>query len=115
MLVSLCQSTVLNRSQGVIDFDEVFLTVVLQDQGVEVQLDPVARVSPKPPLQVYVRWVGGVWKPWRLDDSSCFDMDVEGLLHWKKNGLAINHNTSLTTAFKTPTMFCAISDIFCVK
>ena len=65
--------------QRVVDLDEVLLTVVLQDQSVEVQPDPVARVGPEPPLQVHVRWVGGVWEPWRPEDARLADMEVEGL------------------------------------
>lgn len=81
VLVSLCQSAVLDGSQGVVDFDEVLLAVILQDQGVEVQPDPVAWVGPEPPLQVEVGWVGGVWKPWRLDDPRFVDVFFKGFLH----------------------------------
>lgn len=77
--VSLCQSAVLDRGQRVVDFDEVLLTVVFQDQGVEVQPHSVAGVGPKPPLQVDVWWVRRVWKPRRLDRSCLADVDVEGL------------------------------------
>lgn len=68
-------------SQGVVDFDEVLLTVVLQDQSVEVQLYSVARVGPQPPLQVDVGRIRKVWKPRRLDDSRSTDVDVERLSH----------------------------------
>lgn len=81
MSVSLCQDALLDRSQGVVDFDEVLLTVVLQDQSVEVQADSVAGVGPQPPLQVDVGRVRRVRKPRRLDESWFTDVDVEGLFH----------------------------------
>lgn len=65
------------RGQGVVDFDEVLLTVLLQDQSVEVQPDSVARVGPQPPLQVDVWWVRRVWKPRRLDHPLFPDVDVK--------------------------------------
>lgn len=69
------------RSQGVVDFDEVVLTVLLQDQGVEVQPDLVARVGSQSPLQVDVWWVRRVWEPRRLDDALLLDVDVKRLPH----------------------------------
>lgn len=75
--VSLCQDSVFYRRQGVVDFDEVLLTVLLQDQSVEVQLDPVAWVGPQPPLKVDIWWVRRVGKPRRLDHPLFTDMDVE--------------------------------------
>lgn len=65
------------RGQGVVDFDEVLLTVLFQDQSVEVQPDSVARVGPQPPLQVDVWWVRRVWKPRRLDHPLFPDVDVK--------------------------------------
>lgn len=67
------------RSQGVVDFDEVLLTVVLQDQSVEVEPDSVSRVGTQTPLQVALWRIRSVWKPWRLDHSCLSDVDVEGL------------------------------------
>lgn len=69
------------RSQGVVDSDEVVLTVLLQDQGVEVQPDLVARVGSQSPLQVDVWWVRRVWEPRRLDDALLLDVDVKRLPH----------------------------------
>lgn len=68
-------------SQGVVDFDEVPLTVILQDQGVEVQPDSVAGVGPQPPLKEDVGRVRGVRKPRRLDDARFTDVNVERLSH----------------------------------
>lgn len=82
--VSLCQDLLLYRDQGIVDFDEVLLTVLLQDQSVEVQADSVRRVGPQPPLQVDVWWIREVRKPRRLDDPVFPDVDVKRLPHWKK-------------------------------
>lgn len=78
---SLGQQLVLDGSQRVVDPDEVSLAVLFQDQGVEVQADPVARLGPQQPLQFHVGWVGGAWEARRLDHALLADVDVEGLLH----------------------------------
>lgn len=67
------------RSQGVVDLDEVVLTVVLQDQSVEVEPDSVSGVGAQTPLQVALWRIRSVWKPRRLDQSRLADVDVEGL------------------------------------
>lgn len=78
---SLGQQLVLDGSQRVVDPDEVPLAVLFQDQGVEVQADPVARLGPQQPLQFHVGRVGGAWEARRLDHALLADVDVEGLLH----------------------------------
>lgn len=78
---SLGQQLVLDGSQRVVDPDEVLLAVLFQDQGVEVQADPVARLGPQQPLQFDVGRVGRVWEARRLDHTLLADVDVEGLLH----------------------------------
>lgn len=80
---SLCQDPVLYGSQRVVDSDEVLLTVLIQNQSVEVQLDPVARVSPQPPLQIHVGWIGRIRKPWRPDLPLFPHVDIKCFLHCK--------------------------------
>lgn len=80
----LSEDPVLYGGQRVVDFNEVLLALVLQDQSVEVQADPLTWVSPQPPLQADVWWVGGVRKARRLDMSRLPHVDIEGLPHWKK-------------------------------
>lgn len=82
--VSLCQDPLPQRGQRVVDLDKVLLAVVLQDEGVEVQADPVARLRPQPPLQVHVGGVRGVWEAWRLDLPPPAHVHVEGLPHWRE-------------------------------
>lgn len=97
----LCQRALFYRSQGVVDFDEVLLTVILQDQSVEVKPDSVARVGPQPPLQVAVWRIRSVWKPWRLDHSCFTGVDAEGFPNWK-------HNRTYQT--KPDTWFIEVND-----
>lgn len=83
MCASLCQDSVLDGSQRVVDPDEVLLTVFIQDECVEVQLDSVARVSPQLPLQIHVGWIGGIWEAWRPDLPLFSHVDIKGFLHCK--------------------------------
>lgn len=78
----LCDEPVLDRGQGVVDLDEVLLTVVLQVQSVEVQSDPVTWLCSESPLQEHARSVRLVGKTGRLHLPSVSDWEVKGL-HWK--------------------------------
>lgn len=78
---SLGQQQVLDGSQRVVNPDEIPLAVLFQDQGVEVQADPVAWLGPQQPLQFNVGRVGGVREAGRLDHARLIYVDVEGLFH----------------------------------
>lgn len=78
---SLRQQKVLDGGQRVVDPEEILLAVLFQDQGVEVQVDPVAWLGPQQPLQFNVGRVGGVREAGGLDHTPLVHVDVEGLFH----------------------------------
>lgn len=78
---SLGQQQVLDGSQRVVNPDKIPLAVLFQDQGVEVQADPVTWLGSQQPLQFNVGRVGRVREAGRLDHARLTYVDVEGLFH----------------------------------
>lgn len=74
---SLRQQQVLDGSQRVVNPDEVPLAVLFQDQGLEVQADPVAWLGSQQPLEFNVGRVGGVGEAGRLDHARLTYVYVE--------------------------------------
>ena len=66
---SLLQDAALDGHQGVVDFDEIVLAVLLQMQSVKLQLDDVVGVRSELPLDVGVGGVGTVGEARGLDLS----------------------------------------------
>lgn len=54
---SLFHNAVLNRHQGVVDFDKVILAILFQIQCVKLKLDDIVGVCPQLPLD---EGVGGI-------------------------------------------------------
>ena len=69
----------LDGDQGVVEFDEVLLAVLLHSEVVELKAHPVVGLGPQLPLQVGAGLVLGVWEPRGPQLALLLDVERDGL------------------------------------